>query len=404
MGRHVLSDRVVSVPPSATVSVSDLSKRLQASGVDVIPLGGGSPDYDTPLPIKRAAQEALDFDFRYIGYTSSRGLKELREAVAWKLEHVNGIHADPETEVLITVGAKEGLFIAWQTLLRPGDEVLIADPGWVTYAAGVQLAGGVPVSVPVLYENAFHIKPSDVREHVGPDTKAILINTPANPTGAVYTRDELGEIARIAQEHDLWVVSDEIYEYLVFGDAVHHNIGSLPGMKERTITVNGLSKTYAMTGWRVGYLAAPADLLSEMLKVHQHSVTCTCSFAQKAAVEAIRGSQEGREDIARQVAAGRDILYNGLNEIPGVRSLPPEGSIFCFPDISSFGLSSTEFARILLTEHGLATAPGSAFGEKGEGYLRVAFARRDLDMLRRAVGRFRRMAEQLARDAESNTL
>ncbi len=380
------SSRVASIVPSATVAMTDRVKQLRAAGEDIIGLATGTPDFDTPAYIKAAGKAAIDEDRTYIVYTQSAGLPELREAIAAKLARENSVRVKAD-EVLVTIGVKQGLFTAAQACLDPGDEVLIPTPTWVTYEACFKLAGAVPVFVPCRKENSFRPDPEDLAKRITSRTRMIMLNSPGNPAGGVITPEVMTAIAELATKHDLLVLSDEIYEHMVYGDHRHISIASLPGMAERTLTFNGLSKTYAMTGWRVGYVAGPKEVLRDMLKIHGHSVTCAAGFAQKAAAVALNGPQDDLHAYIATLTERRTQLIAGLNSIPGVKCSSPDGGIFCFPDISGLGMSDHECSAFFLENAKVSTLPGSAFGPGGEGHLRVNFARRNASDLDTAIAR-----------------
>ena len=375
--------RVLAIEPSPTVAVSDRARQLRAAGHDVIDLGGGDPDFPTPPHIVEAAAAAMAAGDTH--YVASPGIVELRRAIADKLRADNGVAYDPD-EIIVTPGGKAAIYAAIVTLIDRGDEVLILDPGWVSYAPEVTLAEGVPVRVPLAAEEGFAITAERLRPHLTARTRALILSTPNNPTGRVATRAELEAVAAVARERDLLVLSDEIYEKLVYDDARHLSIASLPGMRERTITLNGFSKAYAMTGWRLGYLAAPAPIVKQILKVHSHSVTCAASFSQRGAVAALAGPQE---PIAAMVAAydrRRHLVRDGLNAIPGVHCPLPEGAFYAFPDIRGTGLSAAACAELLIERALVAVTPGQAFGAAGEGHIRLSFATSD-ELLADAIER-----------------
>lgn len=388
------SDRVAAISASATVSMGDRVKEMRAQGQPIIGLSTGTPDFDTPAYIKEAAAAALRQDRTYVTYSPAAGLRELRDALALKLNEENRIAVSAD-DILITVGVKEGIFIAAQACFNPGDEILIPTPIWVSYDACLRLAGAVPVFVPCDASAGFRLDPGELEKKITPKTRAILINTPCNPTGSVLTADVLQAIADIARKHDLLVFSDEIYEYMTFGDSTHLSIASLPGMAERTLTFNGFSKAYAMTGWRVGYVTGPKPVLRNLLKIHGHSVYCTCTFSQKAAAVAVSGPQDDRIRYMRVLHERRNELAAGLNSIPGVECALPDGSLFCFPDVSGLGMTAEECAAFFLDKAQVATLPGSAFGPGGEGHLRVMFARRDPSDVPTAIRRMREAVQQL---------
>ena len=368
--------------------MTDRVKQLRAAGENIIGLATGTPNFDTPAYIKAAGKAAIDQDLTYITYTHSAGLPELREAIAAKLARENNVRVTSD-EVLVTVGVKEGIFIAAQACLDPGDEVLIPTPTWVTYEACFKLAGAVPVFVACRGEDSFRPDPEAMAKRVTAKTRAIMLNSPGNPAGGVVTPEAMSAIADLALRHNLLVLTDEIYEHMIYGDARHISIASLPGMAERTLTFNGLSKAYAMTGWRVGYVAGPKELLRNMQKIHSHSVTCACAFAQKAAAVALTGPQDDLRAYVHILSERRKQLIAGLNSIPGVRCGPPDGGIFCFPDIGELGMSDQECSAFFLENAKVSTLPGSAFGPGGEGHLRINFARIQASDLEMGIERLR---------------
>ena len=387
------SGRVRELAPSATIDLGDRIKRLRASGRDVLDLISGAPEFDTPPEIKCEARAALDEDYRYMTYSPSSGLEDLRGAIADKLRDENGVAAHPE-QIIVTVGVKEGIALAAWACLDPGDEVLLPTPGWVTYDALIRLAGAAPVGVP-LHEGA--VTGADLEARIGPRTRAILLNTPHNPTGRVFGPAELEAIAETARRHDLLVLADETLEYLVYTDAVHRSIAALPAMAERTLTFNGFSKAFSMAGWRVGYVHGAPPLVANMLKVHQHLVTCANVVAQKAATAALGGPGGGRAEVRSGIRSGirsrlanrRDLVARALDSIPGIRCPVPEAGLFCFPDVAGTGMDDREFADFCLADARVAVLPGSAFGGGGEGHVRVAFGRRSTEALAAGIGRIR---------------
>lgn len=382
--------RVTAIEPSPTVAVSDRARQLREAGHDVIDLGGGDPDFATPAHIVAAATEALQAGDTH--YVASPGIPALRAAIADKLRADNGVSYDAN-EIIVTPGGKPALFATIMALVDRGDDVLILDPGWVSYAPEVIMAGGNPISLPLRAEDNFAITAELLREHVTPSTRAIILCTPNNPTGRVATPAELTAVAELAIERDLLVLSDEIYEKLVYDGAKHRTIAAVPGMRERTILLNGFSKAYAMTGWRLGYLAAPGAIVRQVLKVHSHSVTCATSFGQRGAIEALRGPQEFIGEMVAAYDRRRHLVADGLNAIPGVKCALPEGAFYALPDIRGTGMSSTRCAEYLIEEARVAVTPGNAFGAAGEGHVRLSFATSDA-LLTSAI---ERMAGALAR-------
>ena len=401
------SERVRELVPSATIDLGDRIKRLRASGRDVLNLISGAPEFDTPPEIKREAHAAIDEDYRYMTYSLSAGLEDLRRVIADKLRGENGIDADPE-HLIVTVGTKQGIALATQACLDPGDEVLLLTPGWVTYDALLRLAGAVPVSVPLRKESAQMLTSDDLAERITPRTRAVLLNTPHNPTGRLLGPAELDAIAETARRHDLLVLSDETLEYLVYTNALHLSIAALPGMAERTLTFNGFSKAFSMAGWRVGYVHGAPALVANMLKVHQHLVTCANVVAQKAASAALDAPEGGptgtrpgiRSGIRSGLSERRDLVARALDSIPGIRCPVPEAGLFCFPDIAGTGMDDRAFADFCLDEAQVAVLPGSAFGAGGEGHVRIAFGRRSMEALRQGIERIR---AALARRTKAST-
>ena len=355
----------------------------------VINLGIGQPDFDTPPHIREAAKLALDQG--YTRYPPASGFQDLREAVAGKVERENGLSADPDSEVFISVGAMQGIFNVMLHMVEPGDEVIVVDPGY-DYYSQIRLFGGVPVRVPVREENRFKLDPEEVKKALSKKTKAIILNTPSNPTGAVLDRDILEDIAALCQDREIMAISDEPYEHILFDGASHVSIGSVKGMKDLTVSIYTLSKSYAMTGWRVGYVVAHKDLIAEMEKLMEHMVSGVTAVAQRAALAALEGPRDCLREMVDRYAERRDLVYQGLTSIKGITCVKPESTFYAFPNISSFGLSSWDFARYLVREHRLAVVPGSIFGENGEGYVRISFATspENLDIamerLRKGVG------------------
>ena len=337
----------------------------------VINLGIGQPDFDTPEHIRDAAKLALDQGFTR--YPPAKGFADLRETVAEKLERENHIKADPDSEIFISVGAMQGIFNAMLHLMNKGDEVIVVDPGY-DYYSQIRLFGGVPVRVPAKEENEFKLDPKDVENAITPKTKIIILNTPSNPTGAVFDRPILEQIAALCQKHDIMVLPDEPYEHIMFDGNEHVSIGALPGMKDLTISVYTLSKSYAMTGWRVGYCVANKAIIDEMEKLMEHMVSGVTAMAQRAALAAISQPQDCVARMVEHYAGRREIVCNGLNSIDGISCIKPASTFYAFPNISSFGMSSWDFARYMVQEHKVAVVPGSIFGENGEGFVRISFA------------------------------
>ena len=364
--RNFISQKVNDFPPSGIRKFFDLT----ASMKEVISLGIGEPDFVTPWHIREAATYSLEKG--YTMYTSNSGLLELRQELARYLELHYGVSYNPESEILITVGTSEGLDLTMRAILNPGEEIIIPDPHYVAYPADIILAGGVPIFVPVSEENNFAIKASDIEPRITKQTKAILIGYPANPTGAVIFKSELNNIARLAEKYDLLVISDEIYARLIYS-VEHTCFSSLPGMKERTILIGGFSKSYAMTGWRVGYVVASREFIQAMTKIHQYTMLCCPTMAQMAAIEALKRGESEVERMVQEYDRRRRIMLKRLNEI-GLPCFESKGAFYAFPSIKTTGMTSEEFAEKLLKEEKVAVVPGSAFGQCGEGFARCCYA------------------------------
>ena len=360
----VISSRVRHIPESATMKIADIAAKLRSEGQDIISFSLGEPDFETPENIKRAAKTALDRGETH--YTQGSGIPELQEAIAEKLKNDNNLDVSP-ADVLVTTGAKQAIFEAICTLIDEGDEVLLLDPAWVSYSAIVKFAGGKPVMVPVSEQEGY--VPVDLQSHMTRNTKLLILNSPCNPTGAVYGKNVVKAAAEAAEDHGVFVLSDEVYEKIIYG-AKHHSIGSL--VPDRTITINGFSKAYAMTGWRLGYATAPAPILQGMLKIQQHSVSNATSFVQRAGVEALRGDQGAVRAMVAEFKKRRDIMIDELRKM-GIECAPPRGAFYAFAKVSQFG-NSVEVTEKLLRDALVAVTPGSAFGPNGEGYVRLSYA------------------------------
>ena len=363
---NLISQKVHSISPSGIRKFFDLLSSVEG----VISLGVGEPDFVTPWHIREAATNSLERG--YTMYTSNYGMLELRQELAKYLEHHYGVSYQPEREILVTVGVSEGLDLAVRAILNPGDEVIIPDPWYVSYPPCVILAGGTPVFVPLSKQNDFVLKAEDVEPLINKRTKAILIGYPSNPTGAVMSRKELAEIAKLAQKYNLLVISDEIYARLVYG-VEHTCFASLPGVKEQTILLGGFSKAFAMTGWRIGYIAANPQLIEAMLKIHQYTMLCVPTMSQMAGIEALRSGEDDVAKMVKEYDRRRRFIVRKLNEI-GLPCFEPKGAFYAFPSIEATGMSSEEFAERLLMEERVAVVPGSAFGQCGEGFVRCCYA------------------------------
>ena len=374
-----LSPTVRSLAPSGIRKFFDVAARMD----DVISLGVGEPDFITPWPIRENCVYGLEQG--YTSYTANRGMPELREEISKKFDERFNTHYDPETDILVTVGVSEALDLAMRAILSPGDEVLIPEPCYVSYQACTSLAGGVPVGVPAKLENEFRIKPEELEEHLTPKTKALLIGYPNNPTGAVMSRQDLLAIAEFAEKHDLIVISDEIYGDLTYGGEEHVCFSSLPGMQERTILLNGFSKAYAMTGWRIGYALGAPDIITAMTKIHQYTILCAPVTAQIAAIEALRHGDKYMKKMVAEYDRRRHLIYDGLTKL-GLKCFEPKGAFYIFPDITSTGYTDEEFAEELLKAEHVALVPGSAFGACGTGHVRCSYAT-SLDKIATALAR-----------------
>lgn len=364
-----LSDRLNLVNPSEIRKLFDIAAGMEG----VISLGIGEPDFDTPAHIKEYAKEALDRGYTHYG--PNAGLSMLREAIAKKLKEQNGIEADPKSEIMILAGANQAFLMGLATFLKDGEEVLIPSPAFVTYAPAVILAGGKPVEVPTHEENEFRPSVEDLEKYVSERTRAVIINSPNNPTGSVLTKGDIEEIADFAVEHDLIILSDEVYEHFIYDDAKHHSIASLNGMFERTITINGFSKTFAMTGWRLGFVAAPDWIIEKMVRFQMYNATCPVTFVQYAAAKALGDERSWKavEEMRKEYDRRRNFVWKRLNEI-GLPTVKPKGAFYIFPRIRDTGLTSKEFSELMLKEARVAVVPGSAFGKAGEGYIRISYA------------------------------
>lgn len=385
MNHSRLSERVRSIPPSGIRKFFDLLSSLEG----VISLGVGEPDFVTPWRFREAAIYSIERG--HTMYTSNYGLIELRREVADYLGRHDGVDYDPTSEILITVGVSEGLDLAARAILNPGDEVIVPDPSYVSYAPCIVLAGGEVVPVPTYRENDFQVTAAAIAEKITPRTRAILIGFPNNPTGAVVDREELERIAHLAADRDLIVFSDEIYARLVYG-VEHTCFSALPGTRERTVLLGGLSKSHAMTGWRVGFAAAPADIIEGMMKVHQYTVMCAPTAAQMAAVEALRSGDDAVEEMVQEYDRRRRVMVSGFNDLD-LDCFEPRGAFYAFPSIRRTGLTSEEFAERLLLEEKVAVVPGSAFGAAGEGHVRCCYAT-SLPQIEEALARIGRFVER----------
>jgi aminotransferase len=363
----MIAERVKKIPFSGIRKFFDVVSKRK----DVVSLGVGEPDFPTPDPMKQAAIESIEED--YNSYTSNYGLIELREKIAKKLKEENRLRFNPENQVLVTTGTSESLDLAFRAILNPGEEVIVPEPSYVAYKPCVWFAHCKPVPVVMREEDEFRVDPDDIGKAVTKKTKAIIVASPNNPTGSVLRKGDLEEIADIAIEHGLVVISDELYEYLLYDDVKHHSIGSFNGMADRTITINGFSKGYAFTGWRLGYAAGSVEIIESMMKIHQYTMLSAPTVAQYAALAFDKCGKYVRE-MVREYDSRRRLLVKGLNEVEGVSCITPKGAFYAFPNVKETGLTSEAFAQRMLDEAKVAMVPGSTFGESGEGYVRCSYS------------------------------
>jgi aminotransferase len=366
MRQIYLSQRVAGLRPSGIRKFFDIAATMK----DVISLGIGEPDFATPAPITEAGKNSLSLGETH--YTSNAGKLELREAISSHLQSRYGISYDPVNELIVTVGVSEALYLATTAILDPGDEVIIPTPCFVSYQAEVLLAGGVPVEVPSRYENNFALDPADLEKAITPRSKAVLIGYPNNPTGAVASREVLLEVARIAEQHDLVVISDEIYDRLVYG-VDHVCFPALGEAKKRTILLGGFSKDYAMTGWRIGYAAGPVDFIQGLVRIHQYTVMSAPTMSQTAALEALKVGEPFVKDMLNEYDRRRKLIVSGFNRL-GLDTFEPRGAFYAFPRVKKTGMNDESFAEKLLSEEHVAVVPGSSFGAGGEGFVRCSYA------------------------------
>ncbi len=393
LAERALAQRVLAVPPSGIRRFFDIAATMQ----NVISLGVGEPDFDTPREIVEAGVESLREGRTH--YTSNYGTIELRRALSDHLFRLYGVRYNSANEILITVGASEAVDLALRATCDPGDEVILHEPSYVAYVPAVVFAGGTVVHVPTRFEDDFALDPAVVEAAITPKTKGLFLGYPANPTGAVLTDAQQDALADIARRHDLIVYSDEIYDRLVYGDYRHRAFSSLPGMFERTILMGGFSKAYAMTGWRVGWLCAPAHLLEGIVKIHQYGIMSAPSVAQDAALVAITGGEVAVETMRAEYDRRRRLLVDGLNRL-GLATFEPRGAFYAFPNITSTGLTSDEFVERLIQEEAVACVPGTAFGPSGEGHVRMCYAT-SYEKLEEALGRIERFLGRIRAERAS---
>lgn len=379
--RNFVSQRISAVPPSGIRRFFDIAATME----DVISLGIGEPDFISPKPILEAGIRSLEQGETH--YTSNSGMLELRQELSQHLERLYGVNYHPEKEILVTVGVSEALYLAFTAVLNPGDEVIVPTPSFVSYQPEVIFAGGVPVPVQTKLEDEFQILARDIADHVTDKTKAILIGYPNNPTGAVMTREKLLNLAQFAEQKDLLVISDEIYDRLVYDGHKHTCLASLPGMFDRTITLGGFSKNYAMTGWRIGYAAAPASILDAMRKVHQYTIMSAPTMSQVAAIAALQEAEEFVQEMIEEYDRRRKLIFSGLNEL-GLPTFEPRGAFYAFPSVAASGMDDETFAQRLIEEERVAVVPGNAFHADAQ-FVRCSYAT-SLEKIEEALERIHR--------------
>ena len=389
--RNPLADKVVDIPFSGIRKFFDIVSEMP----DAISLGVGEPDFDTPWHIRDEGIYSLEKGRTF--YTSNAGLKERRQEIANYLKRRQNLEYDPMKEILITVGGSEAIDIGMRVMLNPGDEALIPQPSFVSYEPCVTLAGGVPVIINLKQENEFRLTAKELLDAITEKTKILVLPFPNNPTGAILEEEDLREIAKVCVEKDIFVMSDEIYAELTYKEK-HISIAEMPGMRERTILINGFSKAYAMTGWRLGYACGPEEIITQMLKVHQYAIMCAPTTSQYAAVEALKNGDEDVQEMREAYNQRRRYLVHAFREM-GLECFEPFGAFYIFPSIREFGMTSDEFATRLLKEEKVAVVPGTAFGACGEGFLRISYAY-SLENLKVAIGRLQDFIERLRREKQ----
>lgn len=384
--RNPLSNTIVTIPPSGIRKFFDIVNEMEGA----ISLGVGEPDFDTPWHVRDAGIRSLEMGKTF--YTSNAGLKELKIEICNYMKRRMKVEYNYSSEVMVTIGGSEAIDIALRAMLDPGDEVLIPQPSYVSYVPCTILAGGAPVVIELEAKDQFRLTREKLLEKITPKTKLLILPFPNNPTGAIMEKEDLEAVAEVVREKDLFIISDEIYAELTYGKK-HVTIASLPGMRERTVLINGFSKAYAMTGWRIGYACAPEQILKQMLKIHQYAIMCAPTTSQYAAVEAIKNGDSDIEEMKRSYNERRKYLLGEFRSL-GMDCFEPYGAFYMFPCIKRFGMTSEEFATRLLREEKIAIVPGTAFGDCGEGYLRVSYAY-SMEDLKRAIRRIRRFVVRL---------
>ena len=385
--RNPLSSKVTMIKPSGIRKFFDIVNDMEGA----ISLGVGEPDFDTPWHIREEGIYSLESGHTH--YTSNAGMKELKEEICNYLKRRFDVEYNPKDEVMVTIGGSEAIDVALRAMVDPGDEVLIPQPSYVSYEPCAVLADAVPVFINLKEENQFRLTKEELLAAITPKTKILILPFPNNPTGSILNRADLEDIAEVVREHDLFVISDEIYAELTYGSEGHVTIASLPGMKERTVLINGFSKAYAMTGWRLGYACAPVEIMKQMIKIHQFAIMCAPTTSQEAGVEALRNGDHDVAVMKEEYDQRRRFLLHSLREM-GLECFEPLGAFYVFPNIKKFGMTSDEFATRLLYEEKLAVVPGTAFGDCGEGFLRISYAY-SLENLKKALERLRRFVQKL---------
>lgn len=389
--RNPLSNKVIEIEPSGIRKFFDVVNEMP----DAISLGVGEPDFDTPWYIREEGIYSLEHGRTF--YTSNAGLKELKDEIALYLKRRQNLTYDPDDEIMVTVGGSEGIDLALRAILNPGDEVILPEPCYVSYRPCITLADGVPVIISLKEENQFKLTKEELLGAITEKTKAVILTFPNNPTGAVMTKEELAPLVDLIIEKDLIVITDEIYSELTYNER-HCSIATFSGMKERTILINGFSKAYAMTGWRLGYACAPSLIMEQMIKIHQFAIMCAPTTSQYAAVAALRHCDEEVDKMRESYNQRRRFLMKSFEEM-GISCFEPYGAFYAFPSIKEFGMTSEEFANRFLQEEKVAVVPGTAFGSCGEGYLRISYAY-SIDELREALGRLKNFVERLRKEKE----
>ncbi len=385
--------RMSTIGTESAFEVTMRAKALEAAGTSMIYLQIGEPDFDTPANVRAAAKRALDDGATH--YAPFAGIPALREAIAADVTARKGFAADP-SQVFVTVGGKGVMLYAILGLVDPGDEVIVPDPGYPIYESLTRFMGATPVPIPIRMEHDFRLQVDELAALITPRTRMLVINSPANPTGGVLTRDDIERIAALAIEHDLWVLADEIYGRILYDGAEHVSIASIPGLAERTIMLDGFSKTFAMTGWRLGYAVVPESLIPTYAQLIINTISCAPTFAQVGAVEALTGPQDDVDAMVVEFTARRELVVAGLNDIPGIRCAMPTGAFYAFPSVAGTGLTGADFAERLMHEAGVCTLPGTAFGGVGTEHIRISYANSQ-ENISEALGRIRGFVEGLGR-------